>query len=135
MFFYKVPTSVYFPKHVYLNLISLLWIVQPVRDEKCDLSYLQLLSFRLDPKTEFRAFMNYPNLWVFLLSIPDIAISVKKRFLFLFACQQSTFASKDFLLMLKLNQKIKTHSRMFIWKIIFVYRRLGMADRSTHLKY
>jgi len=54
MFYYKILKSFYFPKDVYLILISLLWIAQPFTDEKFELSYFKLLScVRLDPKGRF----------------------------------------------------------------------------------
>jgi len=90
MFYYKISKSVYFPKDVFESDFSVMDCAALYRRE-IRIELLEIIELRSDltQKAEFKTFVNYPNLWVSLLSIPDYRnLSQKKRFLFLFACQQ-----------------------------------------------
>ena len=108
----------YFPDNDYLKLNSLLWIVQPFTNEEFDRGHLnnELIELRSDlvPNAEFKSFKNYNEFWVSLFEVPQYQNLAQKAISVLFACLQHTFASKDFPLLLKLNQTKETQLRMLI---------------------
>jgi len=78
---------------------------------------LEIIELRSDliRKAEFKTFINYPNLWVSLLSIPDYRNLSQKAISVLVRMPTTyTFVNKDFLLLSKLNQKRETQPRTLI---------------------
>jgi len=67
-------------------------------------------------KADFRTFINVPDFWVTLLSIPDYRNLSQKVISVLVRMPANHFASKGFLVLSKLNQKKETQSTMFIYK-------------------
>jgi len=69
MFYYKISKSVYFPKDVFESDFSAMDCAALYRRE-IRIELLEIIELRSDliQKAEFKTFINYPNLWVSLLS-------------------------------------------------------------------
>ena len=88
----------YFPIDNYLNLNSLLWIVQPFTNEKFYFGHLtnEFIELRSDlvQKAKFKLFKNYNEFWVSLYEVPEYqnlaqkAISVLIRMPTTYLCEQ-----------------------------------------------
>ena len=88
----------YFPIDNYLNLNSLLWIVQPFTNEEFHFGHLtnEFIELRSDlvQKAKFESFKNYNEFWVSLYEVPEYqnlaqkAISVLIRMPTTYLCEQ-----------------------------------------------
>jgi len=88
-------------------------------------------------KADFRTFINYPDFWVTLLSIPDCRNLSQKVISVLVRMPINYFASKEFLVLSKLNQKSKTQSTMFIYKnqLRVLQFRYGIHEHTLQILY
>ena len=84
----------YFSDNDYLNLNSLLWIVQPFTNEEFDLGHLtnELIKLRSDllRKAEFKSFKNYNEFWVSFLKVYEYRILAQKT-ISIFICMPTTY--------------------------------------------
>ena len=99
----------YFPDNDYLNLNSLLWIVQPFTNEEFDLGHLtnELIELRSDllQKAEFKSFKNYNEFWILLLKVYEYRILAQKAISILICMPTTYLCEQRFSALLKIKLK------------------------------
>jgi len=77
------------------------------------LERLEIIEWRLDliQKAEFRTFINYPNLWVSLLSIPDYRNRSQKAISVLVRMPTTYFSEKGFSALVNIESKKRNSTK------------------------
>ena len=99
----------YFPDNDYLNLNSLLWIVQPFTNEEFDLGHLtnELIKLRSDllRKAEFKSFKNYNEFWVSFLKVYEYRILAQKTISILICMPTTYLCEQGFSALVEIKSK------------------------------